>query len=174
MESGRFPMCCFVVGSRKHCLRPKLFKRSLRKSMCLLTDVPGTQLSERMNGWVSVISHVQWREEWAPSTDRSLPLWCLAVSSPELSTPHNPQGPEADASWEGGRTMPFQLQEFFWAFVPSPVVVQFTRLGSNHVTGCVLCSSLQPPGNTKEESIDWSESDFPAPAHLQSPEGGGG
>lgn len=69
MESGRFSVCFLMLGSRKHCLRPKLFKRSLRNSMCLFTDVPGTQLSELRNEWVSVISHVQWPEDGAPSTN---------------------------------------------------------------------------------------------------------
>ena len=65
--------------------------------------------------------------------------------------------------------MPFLLSEFFWAFVPLLVAVQFTQQGLKHMTGSVLCSSSQPPLNTKKESIDRH---FPSPAHLQSPEDG--
>lgn len=129
------------------------------------------------NEWMDEWSHkCPWASVtggWSSQHPQLLPDCCLAGSSPELSAPHIPQGPEADASSEEGQCF-FGLQEFFWAFVPLPVAVQFARQGSSHVTGCVLCSSIQPPQRHKG-GINWLKwvRRFPAPAHLQSPEEGG-
>lgn len=134
---------------------------------------PAKWTNEWMDEWSHKCPWASVTGGWSSQHPQLLPSCCLAGNSPELSAPHIPQGPEADASSEEGQCF-FGLQEFFWAFVPLPMAVQFARQGSSHVTGCVLCSSIQPPQRHKG-GINWLKwvRRFPAPAHLQSPEEGG-
>lgn len=92
-----FPTCSFMLsGIREHWLRPKLFKRSLKNRICLLTDVPGTQQNELMNGWMSGVTNVpgpQWLEDGVPSIHSSSPAaaWLEAALSFLLHTSHRVQ-----------------------------------------------------------------------------------